>query len=343
MSSEDILKIKDPGLLFPQNLGEARIKYAQLIKDWHPDVNQSPKANEVFIHIKGLYDQAIQMIKNGSWIAPGEIQFKDKHSITTYRMKYHKHHLFELGDMYVNDTSVMYVLDEQYKLLVSYAKDTIKNFKFSSNKMRLDNEKYLPPTPKIFETKDNKIGFVVKKSEDLLFLRDVKEKLQGMENRDRHVAWILSTLYNLSCYLGYTGLCHNAISVDNYFISPQFHSGMLLGGWWYSVKNKTKMRAVPPGTYNLLPPDIKASKIADHRIDQELIKEIGRELLGDKTGVRLLSMKTAPIPMISWLRCSSNGSAVENYRIWNKVLEESFGKKKFVKMELDSKMLYGEG
>ncbi len=341
MTSTDILNIKDSGLLFPNNLDKAKIQYTNLIKEWHPDVNKSQESNEIFIHIKKLYDQAIQMIKDGTWFIPGTIQFKDKFSTTIYQMKYHKHHSFELGDMYINDTAIMYVIDNKYRLLTNSLQNTLKSFKYSSDKMKEETQKYLPTVIKTFETRNDKICIILRKTSDQFLLKDILEKLPSIENRDRHVAWIISTLYNLSCYLEYTNICHNAISIDNYFISPQYHSGALLGGWVYSIKAGLKMKAVPIGTYQLLPPDIKVSKISDHRIDQELIKEVGRELLGDKSGVKLLSMKAAPEPMINWLRCSSNGSAVENYRIWNKVLEDSFGKKRFVKMELNSEILYG--
>jgi hypothetical protein len=45
--------------------------------------------------------------------------------------------------------------------------------------------------------------------------------------------------------------------------------------------------------------------------------------------------------MVNWLRLPSSGDAVKDYQIWSKkILDDSFGKRKFVKMELTSKDLY---
>lgn len=341
MTAAQILDIKEPGLIFSGEINKAKSEYNHLVKIWHPDVSKDPRANEVFVHIKLLYETAMEMINTGTWQVPGLIQFNDMSSGVKYRIKYHKHHKFELGDFYINDTVVMYVLESKYRALVENAKMIFKGFKFSSDRMEKETRRYLPEITKIFETTD-KICVVVKKTEDLLLLQDVYEKLDTIPNRDRHVAWVISTIYNLCCYLEYTGVCHNAISLDTYFISPKYHSGVLLGGWWYASIVGNKMKALPPKTYNLLPPDILISKISDHKVDQELIKLVGRELLEDKTGIKLIGMKIAPSAFINWLKCASNGKSVDNYKTWDKVLEESFGKKRFVTMDLDAIKLYGE-
>jgi hypothetical protein len=115
-----------------------------------------------------------------------------------------------------------------------------------------------------------------------------------------------------------------------------------LGGWWYASVIGEKMKAVPNRTYQYMPIDVKKSKIASSKTDLELIRSVGRELLGDISGIRLNQIEGIPKPLINWLQLPSpTNSAIKDYGLWDKVLTESFGPKKFVKTELTSEELYG--
>ena len=147
-------------------------------------------------------------------------------------------------------------------------------------------------------------------------------------------------LHNLVCYLEYAGLTHNDISPDTYFISPLRHSGALLGGWWYATETGNRIKKLNARSYRLLPPDIRAAKNADNRLDFELVRATGREMLGDITGVKLESMNVAPKAMVDWLRFVSTGNAIEDYERWGDVLQASFGPRRFVEMKLTADVLY---
>ncbi len=62
------------------------------------------------------------------------------------------------------------------------------------------------------------------------------------------------------------------------------------------------MRAAPALTVQYAPFDVINHQRGDIRTDLELIRALGRELLGDVTGARLAREKAAPPPMIDWLR-----------------------------------------
>ncbi len=328
MTATEILEIKEPNALF--GISTVDTDFKQLAKEWHPDINRDPLAGKAFIHIKKLYELAKEDIKNGTWKTPNTIQLKDINE-KIYQISYKTHHKFELGDCYVSDTVVAYIIDNQYEDLVINANKTISKFKYSSDKMKAEVSKYLPQMIKQFKTPISQV-MIMRKTEDLFCLRDIMDKISIIKDKDRHIAWIISTLLNLNCYLEYAGISHNDISLNTYFISPKFHSGALLGGWWYASLFGEKIKALPQATFKLLPPKTAASKIADRKMNQELVRSLGRELLGDPVGIKLKG--TAPDPMVDWLRSSFSGSSFDDYKIWGNVLTKSFGSRRFVKMEL---------
>ncbi len=329
MIASEILAIKSPGMLF--NAMSIDADYKQLAKEWHPDISKDPLAPDVFIYIKKLYEAAKEDVRNGIWKFSDNIHLKDTTSSRTYQISYKTHHSFELGDCYISDTIIAYIISPQYKDLVENATKTIKAFKFSSDKMKIEVAKYLPQIIKEFQTSVDHV-IIIRKTPDLLLLSDIIDKISIIKDKDRHVAWIISTLLNLNCYLEYAGIAHNNISLDTYFISPKFHSGALLGGWWYASQIGSRIRAVPPSTYKLLPPKVMTSKIADGSVNQELVRALGRELLGNVVGIKLKG--SAPDPMVDWLRTSFSGTAFEDYKTWGEVLTKSFRKRRFVEMEI---------
>jgi hypothetical protein len=343
LSDVEILSIKEPGLLFTGDPRNIENEYKELAMQWHPDRNRTKDTTEVMSRINELYDLAIFMLEKGIWIAKDTLTLKEKSGVTV-KFPYKKHHQFELGDLYINDHEVIYVIDKINKDLFDNARKAISNFKFKSDRMKQEVLRYLPEVIRTFETADERYVMEVKKTPDLLILKDVLEyhTKNPIPDWDRHVAWIQSTLHNLVCYFEVSGITHNSISLDTYFISPEFHSGALLGGWWYSIEQGRKMIGVPARTFGLMPLKTKESKEASIKTDLELLRSIGRELLGDSSGVRLLKNKVAPPPMINWLRSAPAKDAIKDYKLWQNVLTDSFGPRKFVKLELTSEILYGK-
>ncbi|AKA67927.1 J domain-containing protein [Clostridium scatologenes] len=334
----EILTMKEPGDLFSDS---KRIKeeYHKLTKYWHPDFNfNSKESQDVMAKVNELYFKGLDLIKNGSWKADGFIRLSGKDN-KVYELKYNISHDFELGTMYIGNTVVLYLLDENNKDLYENAVKIIDNFTYADLGMKEEVSKYLPKIIGKFETKDNKLGIVIQKTSDLFLLNDVLDYFDG-NIPEKHAAWILSSLYNLVCYLDYAKLSHNSISLKNYFVSPKCHSGALLGGWWYAVPQGEKMLGVTEETYSIMPPKVKNTKAGDISTDLESIRLIGRELLGDKNGTNLNSKIFIPIPMINWVRGVSSSKAVEDYENWMKCLYDSFGERKFTIMNLNDTQLY---
>jgi hypothetical protein len=80
---------------------------------------------------------------------------------------------------------------------------------------------------------------------------------------------------------------------------------------------------------------------ADLRTDLELVRAIGRALLGDITGVRLARERGTPPAMIDWLRLPASADPIEEYRTWRtQVLHDSFGARRFVELPLTQSDIY---
>jgi hypothetical protein len=239
--------------------------------------------------------------------------------------------------MYVGNSHITFLIEKDHKNLWDNAISMIKGLRYASDKMKQEMSRYLPTIRTTAELPKH-YALVLNKTPDLILLRDIPNTIPEW---DRHVAWIISSLYNLTCYLEFAGVTHNDISLDTYFISPEYHSGALLGGWWYSCKKGDKLLAVPTDSYNLFPPTMRKTRVADHSLDKELLRALGRELLGDRAGTRLSINEAAPLPLINWLRCATSQPATKEYSLWDKVLEESYGKKKFMHMDISPESIYG--
>ncbi len=343
LTAAQLLAIREPERLFTGEDSALKKEYRRLAFLWHPDRCSDEFAREVLPHINGLYQSAREKLDKGNWEIVGMLSLTDTTG-KEYRFRFRRRRPFELGEMLIGDSIVTYLVDAGHKAFFDNAVRWIGNFVYASDDMKKETARYLPRMKKIFEAQDGRFVMVLEKDPDLLLLRDVLEHYVALglpAEWPRHVAWIQSTLHNLCCYLEYAGLTHNDISPDTYFISPLQHIGALLGGWWYAERAGEKLAGVTSRTFNLMPLDVKADKIADPRVDLELVRSVGRELLGDISGMKFLTTRPAPEPMLAWLRHPTTGSARNDYRLWReKVLIDSLGPRRFVDLKLKADDLY---
>ena len=335
-SAKEILNINRPEKLFTDK-SSAKKEYYELSKVWHPDKNPSvdPK---VFAQISLLYTIAEKKIGEDAWEVIGStiIETLDRKK---YKIRYHSHKTFELGEIYICDTVMVYLIDKTNKDLVDRCKYIINGFRFADDKMKAEINRFLPHISTISET-ENHFFIAFNKTKDVISLRDIFDHLGG-KIPAVHVAWILSRLYNLSCYMKFTGVSNNAINMDTFLISPSLHSGILIGGWWYASKIGEKLIAVPSHTLNNIPKKLISDKVGSSKIDSELIKSLGREMLGDITGAKLLNDPEIPKPLFNWLQSPGSDDPFSDYRTWmEKILINSFGKRKFVEWNLKVDDIY---
>jgi serine/threonine protein kinase len=333
-SIEELLAISNPCVLFTGNETVLKVEYKELAVRFHPDHNNDPKATEAFQHIYDLYYQALNMIHVGTWEIPGVYEIEDTLG-NRYVLQYKKKHPFELGQMFINDNIIGYLIEPQYESRFRNGELRISRFKYRDRDMENEFKRYLPYAKKMFKTSDGKYMAVIEKTPDLLLLKDVLDfynKKGYPEFWDKHVAWILSRLYNIICYMRHNHIVHNAISPETVFISPEHHSVAILGGWWYSLNKGDKMVSVPASLYNLVPPKVLATKKAHNVTDVEMAKALCRQALGKVK---------PPAAFNNWLLFSSDVNVYEEFDIWqNKILKTAYGARKFIELKLTAEMLY---
>lgn len=93
-----------------------------------------------------------------------------------------------------------------------------------------------------------------------------------------------------------------------------------MGAGGIQVEFKSKLIALSGIAAEYTPDDIIDDKTSDFRIDLELLRSTGRQLLGDIDGSKLLMDKNIPRSLVDWLRSISKGNAL---------VELMFGKIKF--------------
>jgi len=338
--AEAILRIplSKPELLFTGDEATVHQLYRRLASQWHPDRNTAPLATEVFQRIATLYAAAKEQIASGRWRASrGEtlLQARDGRQ---YRLKHFARRPFELGELLIGKTIASFVVTPDAADLYAAALRMLRAFHFASEDMRRQISPCLAEIQAALEGREY-CALVIKKPTDMVLLADLVEHLGGTMPAT-HVAWILSSLYNLACWLEWARISHNAIGPDTVFVSPERHTIALLGGWWYATSIGERLRALPTRTADIAPQDIVRSKIADLRCDLELIRATGRQLLGDASGMRLLRDPSIPRAMADWLRHPSSGSAMTDYSLWRDTLIASFGARRFVRLDVTPKQIY---
>ena len=108
MEAIKILSVTKCGDLFPYGEEEIKSKYKELVKEWHPDTNDSPEAPNAFAKITELYDKALELLENGQWEKTNYILIS-KDNGKKIEINYDTCFEFELGTCYVTKTKIVYL------------------------------------------------------------------------------------------------------------------------------------------------------------------------------------------------------------------------------------------
>jgi len=330
---DEILEIEEYGELFEPSLDRIKEKYLALVKQYHPDSWSDKRAADVVAHISGMKNQAVEDLQNGIWKQKNRINLEMKRG-GWISVQYYQSSEFELGKYYIGKERILYLIDEEYRDFHKNAVDRIGRFRFANEKMK---EEFIPFLPRIIKqgiTKDNSYILLLDKNPDEYQLTDVWQRMDRKIDA-RNVAWMISRLNSLCCYLQYIGIAHNGMIPDNLYINPGEHTISLYGGWWYAVDEGAKLIGTTAEVYDMMSDTCKAEKLAECRTDQEMVHEIAKILLDNKSMVFKSGDSTdIPPAMASWIRNGTGGDAFAEFDNWNKTLDSSWGKRKFVELKV---------
>lgn len=308
-------------------------EWRALAKRWHPDRNtDDPQAGHVFRHIGDLRREAERRAEGGLWRTPGAVRFEALDG-RTFTMRFRRHRPFAIGDLYAGRTNTVFAVERDYADLFEDARRTLTSFRYADGAMEAEFSRYVPRLVDTFETGD-RLVMAVTSTEDLVLLDDLVAHFGGALE-PRAAAWVVSSLSNLACWLGWSGLAHGAIAPDTVMVSPRHHSVVLAGGWFHSVPFGATLMPSPEFAVLHGRPAVGPDKRATPRLDLELVRAVGRAALGDPNGTRLLTDPAVPRPMAEWLMLPPADDAFQDFRSWERAREASFGARRFVEMDVD--------
>lgn len=333
MDKKEILSIDKCGDLFSNDIDKCKEEYKLLSKLWHPDKNIED-TSEVFIKITKLYKKAVSMIKNGTWEKTNYIEIKTDSS-KKLALNYLSSFKFELGWCYVCRENIIYIFDEDKEKYYFNAMKRIKSIKYSDKKIESNFSKLMPKIHSSYRTLEGKHCLVLSKPKDAVLLRDVFKYFNNSIDH-KHVAWIISRLSNIACFLKTNNIVHNGINIDNCFVSLENHVVYLFGGWWYSVKEEEKMVGTTKEIFKVMPMVSKESKKASTVTDLESIKLLGRYLLGEVNCRKLVLNKKIPKELIEFLNSGSSENSFREFEKWDKALIKAYKKRSFIKIKIEN-------
>jgi hypothetical protein len=329
-----------PERLFSGDDAADRVLYRRLAREVHPDLH--PEHAKLFKHLSELRRARDARISAGTWNGGGvhEIQLRGGKRL---RVRFRRRVPFELGTLLIGRNSLTYLVREEHGSLFEAGVARMEGFRYADVAMRKEMSRVLPTIQMEDEAEDGHV-LVLAKTPDVVRLRDVLDHHGGCMD-PRHVAWILSTLHNMGAYLHWAGLTHNALDLDTYFISPQNHSGLLLGGWWYAREVGEPVSQLPATSAALwksaLPAAATRVRRATPLLDRELVRNLGRCLLGDPGGSRLLRDSAVPRALAEWLTTPGDPDGIRDYHDWAQVRARALGPRKFVSMDVTPDAVYG--
>lgn len=338
LSVSDIIKIESPKELFgSEDEVEVKAEYKRLIKKYHPDVYAHKEiANKVSIHINNLY---LQFQSSKVDLSNNKISIKLVDD-STLVIKALARFDFELGETIIAANSIFYLIEKKHKALYENYKASVSSLEYMTSKMKEEFSGLMPKIEKELESESHYI-LIVSKPQDVYPLSYVVKALGG-KLEHKHIAWVMSRLHNILCFFWFNNLTHNAISMDNLFISPSMHTVLPLGGWWYAKEKGDTLKYLPKSSFEVLTQEMKDKKQANYSLDFYAMQRLCRQLAGDVTGSSLLMNKEIPTPFKEWMISALYKHPHGNFVHWENVLDASYGERRFIHMNVDVKAVYSD-
>jgi hypothetical protein len=327
--------------LFPGDKKAVNSHFRTLVSKWHPDHNTEPNARSVYEHVVKLRNIALDLLKGnaapkaGSTLLNREYTTKDG---AKSRFSYLRLHPGDLGDILIGTRTLTYEIGDDYEDVAEAEILRAGNLAYADDKMRNEMQRYLPTLKRSLKIGDKTVLFYDRPA-DCVLLEDLKTFLGG-KVAPVHVAWIVSSLMNMVCYLNWAKLVHGAISLDTVLVCPAKHSIILVGGWGYATVAGDRPVLLPRRTMSLIPRLIVKGETVSTKVDIDLIKDIAQDLLGAPGGTGLHLDKSIPRPLIDWTLSPSSDDAIDEYGVWTNTLNAAFGKRKFVEMSVSPNSVY---
>lgn len=332
MGRIDYEKCKDWRIIFnnPSNTSELKKRYRMIAKRYHPDTYKNDIA---FKNIGERYNEAIEYFEIS---CGGASTVKKLDSILEVRDKFGKG--FDLQYIRKDETGGNTVYTSRSKLCLKFEldnKELYENYLLAYKDINYPNEEVkkslaicFPSNIKSVEGKDG-YYIIMDRTSDVVNLRqllDYYDKTgKTWENKYRHCVWIINRIYNMVCLMRANEKVFNGFDCENIYISPLYHTALLLNGWQYCVEANKKMIGTTQDIFDIMSITCKDKKMADYRTDTESIRMIGRELFD----------KDAPKEFREFFEMAGSDDALEDWKSFENLFIKVYGERKFFTFDLD--------
>ncbi len=333
VTRDKILLAKYPGDIFSPDKATMRQEYLAYSKLYHPDVCHD---SEIFKIISSLYQQGMKNLDyNGTLInewSNRTIIIVDTNG-KQYQMRYEGKYEFEFGMEFVGEYTILYIFEKQYEKYYRNMVQIIPKITYADDHMKQYFSNFMPKIRQHGTTTEGRFYIAIAKQDTeypLKAMLNMSIFRQGLNSKD--IAWMVSRLNNLICFLEFNGIVHNGITPDNLFVDLSKHGVCLYGGWWYAVKECTKMIGCTKQVYDVMPPGAKQSKVAMRVTDINCVKLFLKKNLdihNDYKG-----------ELMQWACSPSTDDALKSLKEWSAKLDKAFGKREFHKMEVSKNEIY---
>jgi hypothetical protein len=336
LSADEILKIppSEARKLFPGAPKDVKSAFRSFAKTWHPDRCADPRAAQVFEHLESLKNRVLPKEK----VRDVEQRLWIRADGTSVRYSLQRRSEGDFGDVLVGRTSVAYETPAGFEDLAENEKARIAAIRYADDAMRAQFSHFMPEIVSAVSATDRTVT-ILRRPEDCVLLSDLIAHFGGRVPAV-HVAWIVSSLENICCFLAWQKVSHGAISPANVLVCPARHSAVLVGGWGFSTEFGKPYPAVPSRTCDAVPAVALDGSVADCRTDLALVRRTAREALGSTAARGILGDPGIPEPVARWLLAPPKATAKADYESWGECLTEAWGRRTFVKMDVDPRQIY---
>ncbi len=335
---DKILFAKQPGDIFSMDKDLMRQEYLAYAKLYHPDVS---KDSTIFKIISSLYQRGMEMLnRDGESTKEWETKtiFIVDANGRQYRMRYEGKYAFEFGTELVGQYTILYLFEKQYEKYYKNMVQVVPTITYADEHMKDYFSNFVPQIRQHGQTKEGQYYVAIAKDDTEYPLRamlNLSVFKDGLDSKD--IAWMVSRLNNLICFLEFNELVHNGITPDNLFVDPTKHCVCLYGGWWYATKTGEKMLGCTKEVYDVIPKWAKDKHTSTSDTDIQCVKLFIKQHMNIREGYKSELMQYACSPAV---RSPSKSSAMFNLSIWNKKVDKAFGKRQFHKMEVNKNEIY---
>lgn len=242
----------------------------------------------------------------------------------------------DLCTVYVAKKHVLFVFDKEQDFYAKRYMEMIDAVKYPNKQMEEELHQYFPKLLTEATLADGRRLVVIEKKEGVYPLSMLGILL------DRHVAWVISRLENIACVLSYNKMVLNGLTLDNLFVDPVNHQIYAYGGWWFAGFKGAENTGASAQVLPYIEKSIHKKGRNREITDLESIRMVAVALLGYEDKESLKENKLLPQPFLQFLLEEPKKNAFDDFAKWDKVLEASYGERKFISLSISQEEIYSK-